>query len=65
MENTEYKEQKRNIQGNENSNYSILVKDMSPKDARMYLKTNKNDEIIMLMPHRRRMELEIRASEII
>jgi len=54
-ENTKY--------GDENSGYSVLAKNMSPKDARQVLQSNINDGIYKSMPKFRRDALTKKMNE--
>lgn len=49
--------------GDEDLGYLVLTRDMSPEQARIYLESNINDGIYMLMPEQRRLALEKRAKK--
>ena len=52
-----------NHYGDEKTGYSVLVRDMSPEDAKDYIRTSENDGLIMRMNPDRLKALHKRAEE--
>jgi len=59
MENTN-----QTMYGDENSGYNVLARDMTPEEARLYIKHNTNDGILKQMPPERLSALKARSLEV-
>ena len=63
MINEEFDEQGRRIYGDENTNYSVLARDMTSEDAKIHSKLSFNDGVDVHLPFGRLAAIKLRSEE--